>query len=161
MTSPPNDLQRLLPKAIGWAEAEEARILAGGEALTAAQSADARRLGVVQPDRVRLLSVPCVPLPADPELRAAVEGARVITPATIGLTLRHGIFVREDFRGDRHLVAHELVHTAQYERLGGIPAFLQAYLQECLTPPGYPHGPLEQEAIQKSEALLEHTKRRH
>jgi hypothetical protein len=38
------------------------------------------------------------------------------------------------------------VHTAQYERLGGIEPFLRQYLRECLTI-GYPEAPLEQEAI--------------
>jgi hypothetical protein len=36
----------------------------------------------------------------------------------------------------------------QYERLGGIRPFLKLYLYECLVTPGYPFGPLEQEAIQ-------------
>jgi hypothetical protein len=56
--------------------------------------------------------------------------------------------VRSDFRGDRRLVIHELAHTRQYERLGGIRPFLREYLYECLVTPGYPFGPLEQEAIE-------------
>jgi hypothetical protein len=61
------------------------------------------------------------------------------------MTLRYGIFVRSDCWGDRRLLVHELVHVAQYERLGGFRAFLRQYLQECITP-GYPFGELEQEA---------------
>jgi hypothetical protein len=38
------------------------------------------------------------------------------------------------------------VHTAQYERLGGIVPFLRKYLFECVTI-GYPQAPMEQEAI--------------
>ena len=44
------------------------------------------------------------------------------------------------------MVVHELVHTLQYERFGGFRPFLEEYLFECITPPGYPFGPLEQEA---------------
>ena len=73
---------------------------------------------------------------------------------TEGLTLRYGIFIRADRWGRRLLVAHELVHTAQYERLGGFEAFLRPYLIECLTPPGYPNGPMEREAITTSEKLF-------
>ena len=40
---------------------------------------------------------------------------------------------------------HELAHTAQYERLGGILPFLREYLFECLTS-GYSEAPMEQEA---------------
>jgi hypothetical protein len=79
-------------------------------------------------------------------LKTAAAAIQFLTPATRGLALRYGIFVRSDCWGDRALVAHELAHTAQYERLGGIQAFLRQYLTECLTV-GYPEGPMEQEAI--------------
>jgi len=59
--------------------------------------------------------------------------------------LRYGIFIRSDCWGERRLVVHELVHTWQYERLGGFRPFLQQYLHECITI-GYPAAPLEQEA---------------
>jgi hypothetical protein len=61
---------------------------------------------------------------------------------TIGLTLRYGIFIRADCWGERRLVVHELVHTLQYERLGGFMPFLQQYLHECITI-GYPAAPME------------------
>jgi len=70
---------------------------------------------------------------------------------TAGLTLNHGIFIRADHWRDRRLVARELVHVAQYER-SGIRPFLKAYFRECLVP-GYPLGPLEQEAIQTAARL--------
>jgi hypothetical protein len=56
------------------------------------------------------------------------------------------------FWQDRRIIAHECVHTAQYERLGGFAEFLRDYLHECLEV-GYPAGPLEQEAIHKSEQV--------
>lgn len=148
-----DQLQKLLPKAAAWAEQQEACILAAGVALIASQVADARQLGVVHPERVRLLAVRSIPLPDDPELREAALATQLITPATIGLTLRYGIFFRADYHGDCRLIAHELAHTAQYERLGGMRSFLSTYLRECLTPPGYPHGALEQEAISSSARL--------
>jgi hypothetical protein len=49
--------------------------------------------------------------------------------------------------GDRRLVAHELAHTMQYERLGSVRAFLRQYLVECLTT-GYAGAALELEAIE-------------
>jgi predicted SprT family Zn-dependent metalloprotease len=45
------------------------------------------------------------------------------------------------------LIAHELVHVRQYERVGGIEPFLKEYVKEVVFPPEYPNGPLEQEAI--------------
>jgi len=54
--------------------------------------------------------------------------------------------LQSDSWGERRLVVHELAHAAQYERLGGFQAFLEQYLSECITLPGYPFGPLEREA---------------
>lgn len=86
-----------------------------------------------------------IPLPRHPELRMAAEMTGLISPMTIGLTLRYGIFIRADCWGERRLVVHELVHTLQYERLGGFMPFLQQYLHECITI-GYPAAPMEEEA---------------
>jgi hypothetical protein len=144
----------LLPLAAAWAAEQERAILQAGVALTESQLADARRVGVVQPERVRLLRVIRIPAPTHPILAAAATATNLISPATAGLTLRYGIFVRADCWGQRLLVMHELVHTSQYERLGGFEAFLRPYLLECITPPGYPYGPMEQEAITTSETLL-------
>jgi hypothetical protein len=141
----PEQFELLLPLACRWAAEHEKRILANGDPLSAAQLADARLVGVLHPERVRLLYIPEIPIPEHPALRAAAQATQFITPLTHGLTLRRGIFIRSDCRGDRALVVHELAHTAQYERLGFEP-FLRRYLFEYLTI-GYPAGSLEQEAI--------------
>ncbi len=143
---------RLLPLAARWAEALESRILREGVPLLPEELADAKALGVGEPERVRLLCLASVPTPDDLTLRAAAAAVQFLTPATRGLALRYGIFVRQDCWRDRRLVAHELVHTAQYERLGGIEPFLRQYLFECLTI-GYPAAPMEQEAIKAVERL--------
>jgi hypothetical protein len=135
----------LLPMACAWAEKQERVIHRNGVVLTPALIADARRIGVKYPERVRLRAVEEIPMPVHPVLMAAAEKFGVVSPQTIGLTLQYGIFIRSDCWGDRRLVVHELAHTAQYERLGGIRAFLEQYLRECLLP-GYPFGDLEQEA---------------
>ncbi|MCD6051663.1 MAG: hypothetical protein K0Q55_3072 [Verrucomicrobia bacterium] len=135
----------LLPLACTWAEEQETMILRDGVPLTAKLLADARAIGVKQPERVRLRVVEEVPMPTNPLLKSAAEETGLLSPLTAGLTLRYGIFIRADCWGDRRLVAHELVHTMQYERMGGFAPFLEQYLQECLTL-GYPNGELEQEA---------------
>jgi hypothetical protein len=136
----------LLPLACSWAEEQETRILQEGVPLTSSQLADAQSIGILRPERVRLRVVEEIPLPVHPMLRDAAEKTGLISPLTIGLTLRYGIFIRSEFWGERRLVVHELVQTAQYERLGGFRPFLEQYLHECITPPGYPFGALEQEA---------------
>ena len=149
----PQKFEMLLPLAGAWAAEQERTILQTGVALTESLLADARRVGVVQPERVRLLRVTQITTPTHPALAAAAAATGLISPATAGLTIRYGIFIRADCWGQRHLVVHELVHTSQYERLGGFEAFLRPYLLECITPPGYPYGPMEQEAITTSARL--------
>lgn len=92
-------------------------------------------------------------MPQHPLLRGAAERAGLLSPFTAGLTLRYGIFIRSDCWGERRLVVHELAHVAQYERLGSFTAFLERYLEECLSPPGYPYGPMEQEARKAEQEI--------
>jgi hypothetical protein len=150
MTEDP--LTVLLPLACTWAEEQEKVILHDGVTLSAVQTADAKTIGVLHPERVRLLSVSAIPVPRHPLLRSAAEATRLISSDTAGLTLRHGIFIRADHWDNRRLVFHELVHTSQYERLVGFLPFLKQYLHECLTV-GYPEAPMEQEAVTMTKQL--------
>jgi hypothetical protein len=143
----------ILPLACAWVAECEREILRTGAPLTTAQLADARQAGVQHPGRVRILGVPAIPFPEDPRLHAAAQATRFLTPDTIGLTLCYGIFLREDYLDDRALLAHELVHCAQYERLGGIEPFLRQYFGEVLTF-GYLRAPLEQEAARVARELM-------
>jgi mRNA-degrading endonuclease toxin of MazEF toxin-antitoxin module len=149
----PEQFEELVGLAVAWAEVQERRILESGMALTRAQTADAFTMGVVHPERVRLLPVVAISRPEHPVLRAAAETAQIINPFTRGLTLRYGIYLRADEYSDRFLIAHELVHTGQYERMGGFLPFLRQYIHECLTV-GYYASPMEQEAILKTKSLL-------
>src|SRR5262245_44530386 len=141
----PQQFEIVLPLACAWAEKQERAILQSGVSLTEAQIADATRVGVKRPERVRLLQVPEIPTPSHPLLAAAAEATGLISPFTLGLTLRYGIFIHADYWGERRLVVHELAHTMQYERLGSMEAFLRQYLHECINI-GYADAPMEQEA---------------
>jgi hypothetical protein len=141
-----------LPLAVRWASQQERKILLAGVPLAEPGSSDARLMGVTHPERIRVLKVDQVPLPASRLLRGAATLTGIISLDTAGMALRYGIFIRSDCWHDRRILAHECVHTAQYERLGGFAEFLKHYLRECLEE-GYPAGPLEQEAIVKSQQV--------
>ena len=141
-----------LPFACAWVARQEQRILAEGVPLDADQLADARTLGVVYPERVRLLVLPRLPLPHNWLVRKLGLWTGTLSGETVGLSARYGIFLRSPYHRDRQLLAHELTHTRQYERLGGIRPFLRQYLCECLTE-GYLFAPLEQEARDAAAAL--------
>jgi hypothetical protein len=146
MNITPQQFEMLLPLACAWASEQERAILRSGTALTDSQIEDAVRVGVAQPERIRLLRVEEIPTPAHPALAAAANATGLISPLTAGLTVRYGIFICAVYSGERSLIVHECVHTMQYERLGGFEGFLRPYLLECITFPSYPYGPLEQEA---------------
>ena len=147
-------LEELLPQICNWAQEQENHVLQNGVPLSPREKEIAAQIGVANPDKVRLLKVEKVPTPHDETLRNAAQMAGMISPHTTGMALRYGIFIRDDIWHNRgHIVAHELVHTAQYERLGGFETFLKQYLRECLTV-GYSRSPLEIEAIETAKQLF-------
>jgi hypothetical protein len=140
-----NQFNTVLRFAAEWAREQEQRILREGQPLSTDQVADARAAGVREPERVRVLPVEEIPAPPHPILKAMAAQVEFLPAAPSGLTFQYGIFVRADRGQDRYLVAHELVHTSQYERLGGIVPFLRDYIKECATL-GYRESSLEREA---------------
>jgi hypothetical protein len=134
----------ILPIACAWVRRQESIILKAGVPLSLRQINLATRLGILYPERIRLQAVSQVP-PVNWLFRLAGEKLGIVSGQTIGMALRYGIFIREEHWGDRRLLAHELAHVAQYERLGGFHGFLKQYLHECINP-GYPLGDLELEA---------------
>ena len=93
--NPKTDLTLLLPRATRWAEERERDILAKGRILRPHEIPIADAVGVKAPERIRIRSVKVITPPKDAELAAASEkfGLHWITMA--GLTLGHGILLRE------------------------------------------------------------------
>jgi hypothetical protein len=138
-------LAPLLLCAVVWVHWRQAVILRSGARLNPAQRELAQALGIVAVDQVRVASAALIPMPLPRWARGLAQRTGWISQHIAGMTLGHGIVLREDYSGDVRLLAHELAHVSQYERLGGIAPFLRQYLREC-TWPGYPHGALEREA---------------
>ena len=78
-------------------------------------------------------------------------GFKTINP--VGMCMRYGLYINETYANDKSLLAHELVHTQQYERLGGLLSFLYLYFKETLIL-GYSNAPLELEADGIAKAVL-------
>ncbi|MES2732499.1 MAG: hypothetical protein V4714_12150 [Bacteroidota bacterium] len=138
-------LKVILPFAYQYVRQQQALILEKGVALNEDQQIDAYLIGVKDIAKVRLLCVDTIPRPAIPTFLKEVTGfVNSLPKRAIGSTYGYGIYIQTDHWNQRRLVAHELTHTMQFERMGLQP-FMKAYLTECMTF-GYPHGPLEQEA---------------
>jgi hypothetical protein len=138
--------QHLLPLAYQWAKAQEEFILARGASLGRAQIVDARLVGVQDYSRVRVLVVDRIPLPDHKELAEAAARTDVITSASRGVAIGHGIIIRADRWGDRELILHQLVHVAQCERSGGLESFVAQYLSDRHTCATFTVGSFEDEA---------------
>lgn len=145
-------LKTLLPLAIRWVGEEEQRILRQGIPLDESQWEMAKKIGISEPGRIRVWKAAGMPAPGNPVLMAAMQLAAMSPHHAMGISFRYGIYLHTSIQDDRRVLAHELTHTLQYERLGSIDAFLQHYVAECLDP-GYPAGPLEQEARRMEAAI--------
>ena len=135
----------IAPATARWAADQERHILAEGQPLNHEALAFALELDINEPESIRVLEVKSVPLPAPrPLVKLATRwGIPVFEPA--GMALGRGIYLLD---GHSRILRHELVHVAQYQRLGGIEPFMRQYLVECLVH-GYLDSPLEVEAREK------------
>ena len=138
--------ERLLPEACQWTKAQEEFVLARGVALTARQMDDARRAGVQEPARVRILVVDRIPFPENPDLANAARLTHVISDDSHGVAFGYAVIIRADQWGDRELLVHNFVHVAQCERSGGIECWVGKYLGDRRASPQFTMGALEEEA---------------
>jgi hypothetical protein len=139
------ELELLIPLAIEWAEQQEEQILQTGIKLNRDALVLAKKVGVSQPEKVRVLVVSEVPSPTSCDLLQAATDLNLISTKTAGQSLGYGIFIRYDHVHDCGLLCHELVHTRQHEKLGGIRGFLRKYLYQCVRY-GYERCPMEKAA---------------
>ena len=125
------ELQTLLPLAIKWAEEHSALIQQDGVALSAEQLDIAAKVGVSNPEKVRLLEVAALPLPEDPKLNEAALQTGFLNEEMRSLTLGHSIYICKGHNSTR-LLSRELRHVYQYEAFGSIPQFLVEYLKQIV-----------------------------
>lgn len=135
----------VMPWLVRWAERCQIEVLRDGDMLTDEELELARCAGVRFPERIRIQVKQKIPMP---ELwwigQLARRSGLGFEPA--GLSLGYAILIRSWEGRNTRLVTHELVHTAQYERLGGMEPYLRQYLRECLIH-GYRDAPMEEEAV--------------
>lgn len=149
LAQPPADVaavvDQLQPGVADYIREAERSGAAQGRALDAQQLALARSVGVAEPERVRLVVTQRFPVASDARLAAQLETRFGISAAANGgLTMGHTIFIAEKYAGARWLLAHELTHVTQFERLG-VERFAHDYLTQMLVV-GYARAPLEREA---------------
>lgn len=115
-----------------------------GRALESWEAAIARQVGVIDTARIRLIGVRELPFPILPGLRQLAERHGLSQHGGRGLTLGHGIFIKEGCYSIR-LLSHECRHVYQYEQADSMAKLLTRYLEEVLVH-GYWNAPLEVDA---------------
>ncbi len=146
----PEQVEFLTPLAIQWAAEEEAYALKHGDPLNEAELAYAKKIGVNFPEQVRLLKVASMPSPTNPFLKKAADEMGNQLSNADGLTFNKAIFIKQNCWRNLRLIVHELAHTAQYERGGGL-SLLRQFISEYSE---YPNGSLEKEAISIEEKFF-------
>lgn len=154
LASPPakvvQEIEHVLPRLLDWYAKAETRLHPQGRPLNPAERRIAQRLAIRQPDMIRILVQETFPLPDDAELRAEAEASGM--GSEDARTMGDVILLKPYLHEDPAVIAHELVHIAQHDRLGR-KAFMRRYLTE-LAVLGYDAAPLEVEAYARQDTLL-------
>jgi len=143
-------IAKFLPRVMSWYGKVESDFLAKGRALTREEVQQARALGVMYPEQVRVVVLDNFPLPSDPELQAEAMRYGLGSRAEGGRTMGYLIMLKPWIEGNQTVLTHELVHVSQHDRMGR-EAFLRRYLVE-MEMMGYARSPLELEAYQKQSS---------
>ena len=139
--------------AVQWARRRQGSALRHGRSLSSDEMRIARRMGVREAQKIRIVETDRIPLPGAGLLGLAARWTGFHRSEPWGMSLGYAVFVRNGWPGSfQELLAHEFVHTAQFERMGGMRPYLVQYLEECLTV-GYSASPMEQEAVRLSTTL--------
>lgn len=133
------------PIAAIWVGHHEVLIRCTGRKLSIRELAHCRRLGILNPEYIRIRVVPRVPSPVPRWIEKLCQSLGFPVGAAAGICFRYGIYIDQNYSANPGIISHELVHTLQYERLGSLEAFLRQYIFECLYH-GYHDSPLEREA---------------
>lgn len=116
-----------------------------GRVLTESEIVLARRVGVLQPESVRLLECSPSVLASDAMTHSCASKLGINLSQIMGLCLGYAVLIRPGVMSSR-LLAHELRHVAQFEQFGqSLDRFMRVYFSE-LEAYGYADAPMEIDA---------------
>jgi hypothetical protein len=137
-----NSIKQIAELLAPWIRKLELESRDTGKSLTPEQLIDARSVGIVSPEKIRIVLVKSIPSPENKTLKQIADQMQFNSDGASGLTARYGIYVNQL---SRILLLHEFVHVSQYEEYESISEFLFAYIEE-VRKCGYFNNPFEQEA---------------
>lgn len=140
----------LAPLVAFWVWLQQRRILRSGRPLSNREAGLAAAVGMTDPTVLRVLVLETVPMPGPRWAHRFAQRLGFPALTAAGMSLGKGIYLDQKFEDRPVLLAHECVHSAQYER-HGIFGFLCRYLYQCVRV-GYANAAFEREAVGRSEA---------
>ncbi len=151
--NPPEELIQqvrvLLPLAEEYAFSNEKEALENGIALNSYQLVIAKKIGLKNPEKVRIYYVDQLPFPSDPTLAALAIKTGYGSPMMTAYTFGYGVWILSSAKGDGELMAHEFVHVRQAEEMG-LSEQIKQYLMQLFIY-GYDKAPMEIEAFSEAK----------
>ena len=139
-------IEPYIQPSIDFIVKNEKYALENGIELSADEKKLAKKIGVRNVDKVRVVLVKELPFPDDEILGEWAKSHGLDSPKVIGFTHGYGVYIKH---GNRRILPHELVHVRQFEQLG-IEALMRRYILE-LTVMGYRYAPLEVQAYNEAK----------
>ncbi|WP_038176231.1 hypothetical protein [Vibrio pacinii] len=154
--NPPSSLIEQLdayyPLSLKYVKANEQIALSQGAPLLPQYLEIANKIGIKHPERVRVFYAEQLPLPENKSLLFQMQRLGLDSPYFTGTTFGYGIWISNKAKGDKQLIAHELIHVKQIEELG-LEEFTKKYLLQ-LAIFGYAEAPIEIEAYENAANYL-------
>ena len=137
-----DNVEALMPGGLAFVDESEREVLRRGRPLTADETRLAQAVGVAHPEQVRVLVTDEFTRPRDREFILLARRLGIdVDEEEKGRAAGYGIQLKPHFQRSRRLLAHELTHVAQYERMGNA-ALVRQYFLELLVV-GYERSPIE------------------
>lgn len=122
LDNPPKEIQQkqdtLTPLTLEWYKEIETQYLKKGRKLTSQEMSMARKIGVANPEHVRVVILKDFPYPANKTLSNKVKQYGIGASAESGRTMGNIIMLKARFKDERWILAHQLSYIAQQEKMG-------------------------------------------
>lgn len=119
----------LTPLALDWFKEVESKFLKKGRLLTEKEISMAKSVGVKHPEHVRVIILTDFPSPRNEILHTETKNYGLGNPAEGGRTMGYVVMLKARFKDERWVLAHELAHVAQQEKMG-VQAFVRRFIAE-------------------------------
>jgi hypothetical protein len=133
LDNPPEKVRQkqemLTPLTLEWFAQIEKKYLAKGRQLTTEELSIAKVAGITHPDRVRVVVLKNFPFPKNKTLLMETREYGLGSSAEGGRSVGYVVMLKAQHKDERWILARELTHVAQQERMGRT-AYVRRFIVE-------------------------------